>query len=196
LIQSLNHPNIIKASEHFESQKNEYIVYEYFQTDLAKLIKNRKPQVSEIKCFTKQIFSALVYLHERNIIHRDVKPDNFLIEENKNLILCDFDLAKIFENLKEKKCKNVCTVYYKPPEVLVGSQYYDETIDVWAAGCVIAEMLLGKPLFECRNEIGVLNKIFELIGSPNVILNNLFYFIFYLKNPIFFLQILINIHFL
>lgn len=165
----MNHPNIIKGLEHFESEKNEYIVYEYFQTDLAKLIKAQKPNISELKFFSKQIFNSLAYLHEKNIIHRDVKPENFLInEENKNLILCDFDLAKKFENLKEKKCKNVCTVYYKPPEVLVGSQYYDESIDVWAAGCVIAEMLLGKPLFENKNEIGVLNKILEMLGSPNV----------------------------
>lgn len=161
--------------EHFESEKNEYIAYEFFPTDLAKLIKNQQEKqqqqlkISEINFFCKQIFTCLAYLHERNIIHRDIKPDNFLIcGENKNLILCDFDLAKKFENLKEKKCKNVCTIYYKPPEVLVGSQFYDETIDVWGAGCVIAEMLLGKPLFESRNEIGILNKIFEMLGSPNV----------------------------
>ena len=150
-------------------------MYEYSPTDLAKLIKSEKAlKISEIKSFAKQIFTCLAYLHERNIIHRDIKPENFLIDDSeiKNLILCDFDLAKKFENFKEKKCKNVCTVYYKPPEVLVGSQFYDESIDIWGAGCVIAEMLLGKPLLESRNEIGVLNKIFDMLGSPNV--NNIY----------------------
>jgi len=176
MIQSLDHPNIIKAVEHFESKKNEYIVYEYHPTDLAKVINTataQKLKIADIKSFSKQIFTCLEYLHDRNILHRDIKPENFLIDsrssDNENLILCDFDLAKKFENLQGKKCKNVCTVYYKPPEVLVGSQYYDETIDIWGAGCVIAEMLLGKPLFESKNEIGVLNKIFEMLGSPNVI---------------------------
>jgi len=165
----LDHPNVIKAIEYFESDKNQYIAFEYFPNDLNKIIKNNKLSMQEIKLIAKQIFSAVEYLHERNIIHRDIKPDNIILDENNKVILCDFDLAKRFENLKnDKKCKNVCTVYYKPPEILVGSQFYDETIDIWGIGCIIVEMILKKPLFESRNEIGVLYKIFDLLGSPNV----------------------------
>lgn len=169
---SLSHPNIIKPIEYFVWKSNHYIVYDYCNLDLANVIQNNKLQVWEIKHFAKEIFKALKYLHENNIIHRDIKPDNIIVHKNgekyEKTILCDFDLAKKFEDKNEKKMKNVCTLYYKPPEILMGSQIYDETIDIWGAGCIIAEMILQKPLFDSRTEIGVLGKIIELLGSPNV----------------------------
>jgi len=168
LIQSLDHPNIIKAIEYFEFKRNEYIVFDYFSTDLAKVLKREKLKISEIKLLSKQIFSSLEYLHNKKIIHRDLKPDNIIIDENYKAILCDFDLARKFQNLDEKKCKNVCTVYYKPPEILMGWQFYDESIDIWGVGCIIAEMILQKPLFEHKNDILVLYNIFDMLGMPNV----------------------------
>lgn len=167
-IKNLNHSNIIKAIEYLEWKKNKYIVYDYHPNDLTKLIKNKNLNWEEIKIYAKQIFEALNYLHKKKIIHRDIKPDNFLIDENDKIILCDFDLARNFENKSQIKTKNTCTSYYKPPEILVGSTTYDEKIDIWGAGCVIYEMIMKKPLFEIQSEFGILFKVIEIVGSPNV----------------------------
>jgi serine/threonine protein kinase len=136
---------------------------------LGKLIKNKDLNYIEIKNYSKQIFEALAYLHQNKIIHRDIKPENFLIGENENIILCDFDLARYYENISQIKTKNPCTIYYKSPEILVGCRNYDDKIDIWGAGCIIYEMIMKKPLFEIKTEIGVLGKIFQILGSPNVI---------------------------
>jgi serine/threonine protein kinase len=131
----------------------------------------------EIKSYSKQIFEALAYLHGNKIIHRDIKPENFLIGENGDIVLCDFDLARYYKDKSEIKTKNPCTLYYKPPEILVGCRNYDDKIDIWGAGCIIYEMIMKKPLFDTKTEIGVLCKIFEILGSPNV--RNKFIFLFY-----------------
>ena len=132
-----------------------------------------------MKKILKQIFESLNYLHEQNIIHRDIKPENFIADSNKNIFLCDFDLAKIIEDYNLPKTKGVSTLYYKAPEILLGSIHYDNKIDIWGVGCIICEMILQNPIFESRQEIGVLFKIFDLIGYPNVKLKHFVFEIFF-----------------
>lgn len=116
----------------------------------------------------RNVLSGLAYLHEHKIIHRDLKPENILIDrQSGNIKIVDFDLARFIEE-DQALTRNVATLYYRPPEILFGSVHYDFSLDMWAIGCIFAEILLGQPLFKEKSEIGVLCRITETLGKPTV----------------------------
>jgi cyclin-dependent kinase 7 len=145
-------------------------------SDLAKIVMDKKNAISEgdIVFIFKQIVSAVDYLHKRWIMHRvnftwiqDLKPDNILVDRKGNLKLTDFGLAREFGLPDKELTRNVATRWYRPPEILFGSSFYGESIDMWALGCILAELYLREPIFRGEGDIDQLSKIFGIIGTPD-----------------------------
>lgn len=133
---------------------NLYLVFEYMEHDLGGLIDAKyKFNLREIKCIMKQLLEVLEYLIEKKVMHRDIKSSNILISNHHHLKLADFGLARSRTSSDGREggvkdmTNNVITMWYKPPELLMGDTRYSYPIDMWSAGCVLAELELGRPLF-------------------------------------------------
>jgi serine/threonine protein kinase len=165
MLKSLDHENIIKPIDYFIENGNQYIVYEYYDWDLNKIIENELNE-NQIKKFMKQIIEGVGYLHSKGIIHRDLKPDNILVNPDSNIKINDFDLARFISYTKPMS-RGVTTIYYRPPEIFFGDVNYTFAVDMWGLGCILAEMILREPLFKGKNEIEVVCKIFEILGPAD-----------------------------
>ncbi|XP_006431266.2 protein IMPAIRED IN BABA-INDUCED STERILITY 1 [Citrus clementina] len=171
ILRRLDHPNIIKLEGVITSRLSNtiYLVFEYMEHDLAGLsschdIKFSEPQV---KCYMRQLLHGVEHCHLRGIMHRDIKASNILVNNEGILKLGDFGLANILTSKnKQKLTSRVVTLWYRPPELLMGSTNYNVSVDLWSVGCVFAELLIGKPILKGRTEVEQLHKIFKLCGSP------------------------------
>ena len=141
----------------------------FYPFDLFKVITDNLFRLTdnEVLYLFKQMLLAVSYLHENYILHRDIKPANFLIDNEGNCILTDFGLARSLPSPEKELTKNVVTRYYRAPEILFGSRFYGEKVDIWALGCILAEMYLKEPLFKGSSEVEQLSKIFGIRGTPN-----------------------------
>ncbi|KMZ72562.1 putative serine/threonine-protein kinase [Zostera marina] len=173
VLRRLDHVNVIKLEGLItaHSSNSLYLVLEYMEHDLAglvgtSLIKFSEPQV---KCYMRQLLRGLEHCHSRGVLHRDIKGSNLLIDNNGILKLADFGLAT-FYNPKEKRpsTNRVVTLWYRPPELLLGCIEYDVGVDLWSSGCILGEILSGKPILPGRTEVEQLHKIFRLCGSPSL----------------------------
>lgn len=121
-----------------------YFVTELLGTDLHRLLSSRKLENQFVQYFLYQMLRGLKYVHSAGVIHRDLKPSNILVNENCDLKLCDFGLARIQDS---QMTGYVSTRYYRAPEIMLTWQKYDQAVDMWSVGCILSEMLEGKPLF-------------------------------------------------
>eukprot|EP00246_Nothoceros_aenigmaticus_P013872 TRINITY_DN500_c0_g1_i3.p1 TRINITY_DN500_c0_g1~~TRINITY_DN500_c0_g1_i3.p1 ORF type:complete len:415 (+),score=57.03 TRINITY_DN500_c0_g1_i3:271-1515(+) len=147
-----------------------YMVFEYMDHDLTGLADRpgMRFTVPQIKCYMKQLLTGLHYCHVNQVLHRDIKGSNLLIDNNGNLKLADFGLARSFSNDNNGVLTNrVITLWYRPPELLMGSTRYGPAVDMWSVGCIFAELLHGKPILPGKHELEQISKIFELCGSPD-----------------------------
>ncbi|CEF65997.1 Glycogen synthase kinase 3 alpha [Strongyloides ratti] len=178
VIRKLNHKNVIRLKYYFHSIGNKRddiylnLMLEFIKDTVHRVIKcySRNDQQIPIiatKVFTYQIFRALGYIHNLGICHRDIKPQNLLIDwETGILKLCDFGSAKkLVEG--EPNVAYICSRYYRAPELIFGSTSYTNAIDVWSAGAVFAEMLLGKPIFPGESGVDQLVEIIKILGTPS-----------------------------
>lgn len=140
---------------------------ELYDCDLREYIemKNKIDNLT-LKMFCYQMLRSLLYLHSNQICHRDIKPDNFLVKRHR-LVLADFGSAKMMKSYKNSNVSYICSRYYRAPELIFGYKYYDKSIDIWAVGCVMAELALGKPIFPGTNSLDQLLKIIRVLGQPN-----------------------------
>ena len=150
---------------------NLYFVFDFLEHDLSGLVDSKyKFSAREIKCIMKQLFEALDYLCEKRVLHRDIKTSNILISNYHQLKLADFGLARSISmdgrDLRSDLTNNVVTLWYKPPELLLGAVRYSFAVDVWSAGCVMAELELGRPMFPGKTETEELDLIFRTLGTP------------------------------
>lgn len=172
ILRRLDHPNVVKLEGLVTSRMScsLYLVFEYMEHDLAGLaasptIKFTEPQV---KCYMHQLLSGLEHCHNRLVLHRDIKGSNLLIGNDGILRIADFGLASFFDpNHKQPMTSRVVTLWYRPPELLLGATDYSVGVDLWSAGCILAELLAGKPIMPGRTEVEQLHKIFKLCGSPS-----------------------------
>ncbi|KAK8128398.1 mitogen-activated protein kinase sty1 [Apiospora sp. TS-2023a] len=145
LLKHLRHENVISLSDIFISPLEDiYFVTELLGTDLHRLLTSRPLEKQFIQYFLYQIMRGLKYVHSAGVVHRDLKPSNILVNENCDLKICDFGLARIQD---PQMTGYVSTRYYRAPEIMLTWQKYDIEVDIWSAGCIFAEMLEGKPLF-------------------------------------------------
>ncbi|XP_058727413.1 cyclin-dependent kinase C-2 C-like [Vicia villosa] len=171
LLRRLDHPNIMKLEGIITSRMSNsiYLVFEYMEHDLAGLVS--RPDIvftdSQIKCYMRQLLSGLEHCHVRGIMHRDIKVSNILLNNEGVLKIGDFGLANtISPNNKHQLTSRVVTLWYRPPELLMGATNYGVSVDLWSVGCVFAELFLGKPILKGRTEVEQLHKVFKLCGSP------------------------------
>eukprot|EP01118_Nematostelium_gracile_P012303 TRINITY_DN4478_c0_g1_i1.p1 TRINITY_DN4478_c0_g1~~TRINITY_DN4478_c0_g1_i1.p1 ORF type:complete len:259 (+),score=62.01 TRINITY_DN4478_c0_g1_i1:437-1213(+) len=122
---------------------------------------------SEVKCLMKQLLNAVAYLHDNWIIHRDLKLSNLLFENGGTLKLADFGLARSYGFPLKSYTPRVVTLWYRPPELLLGSTVYHTAIDMWGVGCIFGELLNKEVLLKGMSEMDQLTEIFKLLGSPN-----------------------------
>ncbi|KAG5056148.1 hypothetical protein AAZX31_03G223100 [Glycine max] len=172
ILRRLDHPNVVKLQGLVTSRMScsLYLVFDYMEHDLAGLaaspgIRFTEPQV---KCYMHQLLSGLEHCHNRHVLHRDIKGSNLLIDNEGTLKIADFGLASIFDpNHKHPMTSRVVTLWYRPPELLLGATDYSVGVDLWSAGCILGELLAGKPIMPGRTEVEQLHKIYKLCGSPS-----------------------------
>ncbi|XP_008781045.1 protein IMPAIRED IN BABA-INDUCED STERILITY 1-like isoform X2 [Phoenix dactylifera] len=171
ILRRLDHPNIAKLEGLITSRLSSsiYLVFDYMEHDLAGLLSAPDINFSEpqIKCYMRQLLSGLEHCHSRGIMHRDIKCANLLINNEGILKIADFGLANFFSAGQiQPLTSRVVTLWYRPPELLLGSTDYEASVDLWSVGCVFAEVFLRKPIFQGRTEVEQIHKIFKLCGSP------------------------------
>ena len=169
ILKHLHHQNVVELYEIIQDVDKIVLVFEYADMDLKMYVDKLKTikDVKTIQSFTLQILNGLYYCNINRIIHRDLKPQNLLITQDLKLKLCDFGLSRMFSLPMGKMTHEIITLWYRPPEVLLGIENYTTKVDSWSIGCIMAEMIVGKPLFPGDSEIGELFKIFQVMGTPN-----------------------------
>ncbi|KAJ2479277.1 MAPK protein hog1 [Coemansia sp. RSA 2131] len=164
LLKHLRHENIISMSDIFISPLEDiYFVTELLGTDLHRLRQSRPLEKQFIQYFLYQILRGLKYVHSAGVIHRDLKPSNIVINENCDLKICDFGLARVQD---PQMTGYVSTRYYRAPEIMLTWQKYDVAVDIWSTGCIFAEMFEGTPLFPGKDHVDQFSIITELLGTP------------------------------
>lgn len=175
----INSLKIIDKECNYTPRKFEYVIYDendsiisdYYEYNLLDLIKKKDLNLNINSLFFKSLIyylvSSLDFLHSNNILHRDIKPDNIMINSNGEVKFIDFDLMKNIEKNKEPHTKGIYTIYYRPAEILFGDTNYTYKADIWALGCVLAEIYLKSPIFKSENEFYLLDSITNTIGLIN-----------------------------
>lgn len=145
------------------------MVFEYMDHDLTGLMDTPTIRFTEshVKCYMIQLLKGLEYCHSHEVLHRDIKGSNLLIDNNGNLKIADFGLARSYGEQGRKYTNRVITLWYRPPELLLGANEYGPSVDMWSVGCLLAELLTRKPLFPGKDEAEQLDLIFQVMGTPS-----------------------------
>ncbi|CAF1395573.1 unnamed protein product [Rotaria magnacalcarata] len=168
ILKQLNHQNIIKLYDVFLTDERCYFLLEYMDEDLKRYLDRNRPLDRQmIKNFMYQLFDAMFYCHKHRIIHRDIKPHNILVNHEHQLKLCDFGLGRAFSVPLKSYTHEIVTLWYRAPEILLGSPSYGTPVDMWSLGCIFGEMYQGWPLFHGDSEIDQIFQIFKLLGTPS-----------------------------
>jgi len=169
LLRECDHPNVIKLHDVFSEPTALFMVFEFLDMDLRVFLKTRgklkDPML--LKSGAYQCFSGIEYCHGHRILHRDLKPQNVLVDvASFSLKLADFGLARAFSMPLRAYTHEVVTLWYRPPEILLGQSKYATPTDIWSLGCITAEMATGQALFPGDSEIDTIFKIFRVNGTP------------------------------
>ncbi|KAG5439033.1 hypothetical protein PCANB_002365 [Pneumocystis canis] len=169
LLRSLKHKNIISVLEVAVGKALDdiYMVEEYCEQDMASMMDAVcvKYTQSEVKCLTKQLLEGVEYLHKQNIIHRDLKMSNLLLNAKGILKIADFGMAR--EYRETDMTPHIVTIWYRSPELLFGKKNYTHSIDLWSVGCILGELITSVPLLPGQNETEQVQLIANLLGAPN-----------------------------
>jgi serine/threonine protein kinase len=173
----LEHENVLGIKRILKPKNREcfnelYVVSELMETDLAQIIKSNQPLSDDhIQFFLYQILRGLKYVHSAGIYHRDLKPRNLLVNSNCDLKICDFGLARAdipaLQTQQTALTDYIATRWYRAPEVILSWRKYTAAIDVWSVGCILAELIIRKPLLPATSEEEQLNMITKLLGNPS-----------------------------
>lgn len=176
LLQTFDHPNVATIREIMvEQNRNIYMIFEYADNDLGGLLLNKNITItdSQKKHIFKQLLQGCEYLHNNSILHRDIKGSNILIDNNGVLRITDFGLARrVIDNentsLNNDYTNRVITLWYRPPELLLGTTNYNSEVDMWGCGCLLVELFISNALFQGTNELEQLISIFKIMGTPTI----------------------------
>ncbi|KAI6148560.1 mitogen-activated protein kinase [Pisolithus tinctorius] len=165
--------DIIKPPS-LEAFKEVYLIQELMETDMHRVIRTQDLSDDHAQYFVYQTLRALKALHSADVIHRDLKPSNLLLNANCDLKVCDFGLARSVRTAEPSGTETgfmteyVATRWYRAPEIMLTFKQYTKAIDVWSVGCILAEMLSGKPLFPGRDYHHQLSLILDVLGTPTL----------------------------
>ena len=183
-LRELDHPNVLKILDVVQENDNLYMVFEHLDMDLKKHMEDFKSKAKFSsaaggagdnqglpeklsKSYLRQLLDGIAYCHDHRILHRDLKPQNLLIDSNGRIKMCDFGLARVFSLPMRNYTHEVVTLWYRAPEILLGSKSYNMAVDVWSLGLIFAEMLTSTALFPGDSEIDQLFRIFRTFGTPD-----------------------------
>ncbi|KAI8980431.1 protein serine/threonine kinase [Pilobolus umbonatus] len=168
LLKELKHPNIVRLYDVLHTEKKLTLVFEYLDSDLKKFLDSYGGDIDviTIKQLMYQLLKGIAFCHAHRVLHRDLKPQNLLINKRGELKLGDFGLARAYGIPVRSYSHEVVTLWYRAPDVLMGSRQYSTSIDLWSAGCIFAEMASGRPLFPGNSISDQLQKIFKVLGTP------------------------------
>ncbi|KAG7383666.1 hypothetical protein PHYPSEUDO_003470 [Phytophthora pseudosyringae] len=179
ILKYLKHPNIVELKEIVSSSAPPkegkrpplYFAFEYMEHDLSGLLNHPRVKFTrtQIQCYMRQLLIGIAFMHRNKIIHRDIKASNLLLNNQGMLKVGDFGLSRFWNEVNAKAGRytnKVVTLWYRPPELLMGSTSYDFSVDIWSIGCIFGELLLGKPILQGKTEIEQLQLIFGLCGMP------------------------------
>ncbi|KAG7264776.1 hypothetical protein CRUP_007102 [Coryphaenoides rupestris] len=158
LLKELSHPNIVKLQDVIHTENKLYLVFEFLHQDLKKFMDSSS--VTGIPLPLVKLLQGLAFCHSHRVLHRDLKPQNLLINAQGEIKLADFGLARAFG-------VPVVTLWYRAPEILLGCKYYSTAVDLWSLGCIFAEMITRRALFPGDSEIDQLFRIFRTVGTPD-----------------------------
>jgi len=171
LLKQLQHPNIVRLYDVILTDQKLTLVFEFLDQDLKKYLDSfgdNGLDARTTKSFLRQLLQGICHCHENRVLHRDLKPQNLLINREGELKLADFGLARSFGIPVRSYTHEVVTLWYRSPEVLLGSRHYSTPIDLWSVGCIFAEIASGRPLFPGRNDKDQLLRIFKVLGTPTL----------------------------
>uniref|UniRef100_A0A674NU91 mitogen-activated protein kinase n=1 Tax=Takifugu rubripes TaxID=31033 RepID=A0A674NU91_TAKRU len=169
LLKHMKHENVIGLLDVFTAEvsldrlRDFYLVMPFMGTDLGKLMKVERLTEERVQFLVYQMLRGLKYIHSAGIIHRDLKPGNLAINPDCELKILDFGLAR---QADAEMTGYVVTRWYRAPEVILNWMHYTQTVDIWSAGCIMAEMLLGRPLFKGNDHLDQLREIMKVTGTP------------------------------
>ncbi|CAH0522131.1 unnamed protein product [Peronospora belbahrii] len=179
ILKYLKHPNIVELKEIVSSSAPPkegkrpplYFAFEYMEHDLSGLLNHPRVKFTrtQIQCYMRQLLTGIAFMHRNKIIHRDIKASNLLLNNQGMLKVGDFGLSRFWNEVNAKAGRytnKVVTLWYRPPELLMGSTSYDFSVDVWSIGCIFGELLLGKPILQGKTEIEQLQLTFGFCGMP------------------------------
>jgi cyclin-dependent kinase 1 len=169
LLRELSHENIVDLKDCVQQDGKLYLVFEFLDRDLKKALESYNGLLDPmlVKSYLFQMCRGLAFCHARGVMHRDLKPQNLLVSRDGVLKLADFGLARAFCPPIRPLTHEVVTLWYRPPEILLGSQTYAPPMDVWALGTIFVEMVTKRPLFPGDSEIDEIYKIFRQLGTPD-----------------------------
>jgi serine/threonine protein kinase len=170
VLRQLKHPNIVELSDVIQSEGRLFLCFEFVDKDLKKYMESLgdAPMApATVKSFTYQLIKGLEFCHVRGVMHRDLKPQNLLVSREGRLKLADFGLARAFVPPIRPFTHEVVTLWYRPPEILLGCKTYALPVDMWAVGTIMYEMITKRPMFPGDSEVDELFKIFRVCGTPN-----------------------------
>lgn len=170
LLKELDHINIVRLLDVVHSEKKLYLVFEFLDMDLKKYMDSAPPSglpLPLVKSYLWQLLQGIAYCHSHRVLHRDLKPQNLLIDREGNIKLADFGLARAFGVPVRTYTHEVITLWYRAPEILLGGKFYSTPVDVWGIGCIFYEMITRKAMFPGDSEIDQLFRIFRTLGTPD-----------------------------
>jgi len=170
LLKELNHHAVVKLLDVIHCDKRLYLVFEFLDADLKRFMDLAPASgipMPEVKSFLFQLLQGIAFCHSHRVLHRDLKPQNLLISNCGKIKLADFGLARAFGVPVRMYTHEVVTLWYRAPEILLGTRYYSTAVDIWSIGCIFAEMITRKALFQGDSEIDQLFRIFRTLGTPD-----------------------------
>jgi len=171
LLRALNHPNIVKLLDVEADDNKLNLVFEFCDKDLKKHMDSQRSKfdAKTVKRMMKQMVDGITLCHKQGLIHRDLKPQNILVDSRGTLKICDFGLARAFSVPIATMTHEVVTLWYRAPEILLAGakhNHYSVEVDMWSIGAIFAEIHNKKAIFPADTEIQELNKIFSILGTP------------------------------
>jgi len=171
LLKELQHPNIVSLQDVIMQESRLYLIFEFLTMDLKKYLDtaiapDEMMSGQLLKSYCYQLIQAILFCHQRRVLHRDLKPQNLLIDKSGAIKVADFGLARAFGVPVRVYTHEVVTLWYRAPEILLGASKYSCPVDIWSIGCIFAEMANKRPLFQGDSEIDQLFRIFRILKTP------------------------------